>query len=150
MFRGNFEHTIDDKGRVSVPAKFRDEITATNDDRLVVTNFRWKSIHCLDGYPYRAWIRLEDRVRQRPQLDLLMQAFGQYYIGGARECEVDKQGRILLPQPLRAYAHLEHNVVFVGNGEKFQIWDLDAWRQSREEAEEMIFSNPAALKEIGL
>ena len=66
MFRGMFEHTIDEKGRVAIPARFREFLQATNDDRLVITNFSMSAVRCLDVYPCAAWLQLEERMRAKP------------------------------------------------------------------------------------
>ncbi len=84
MFRGRFAHGVDQKGRVSVPAKFRDLILASNDDRVMVTNFRSKQTPCLDVYPYAAWLRLEERMNQRPQFNPKVQAFTTYGTVGVK------------------------------------------------------------------
>jgi MraZ protein len=141
MFRGSFAHTVDPKGRVSVPAKFRDLIFASNDDRVVITNFRSESTPCLDVHPYPAWLRLEERMNQRPQFNPKVQAFTHYYISNAQECQVDKQGRILLPPLLRGYAQLGDTVMFTGVGSKFQVWDHQAWKQVFDRSESAIFED---------
>ena len=150
MFRGSFEHTVDDKGRVSVPAKFRDRITAANDDRVVITNFQFTTLRCLDVYPYPAWVRLEERVLQQPQFDLRVQHIYQYYFAEAQDQQLDKQGRILLPPTLREYANLRRDVVFVGQGEKFQIWDRDARKQVHSRAESAVFEDPNFFRDLGV
>ena len=142
MFRGRFAHGVDQKGRVSVPAKFRDLIFASNDDRVMVTNFRSKQTPCLDVYPYAAWLRLEERMNQRPQFNPKVQAFTTYYISNAQECSVDKQGRLLLPPLLREYAQLGDTAMVTGAGQKFQVWDQKAWQQVFAQAESMIFDDP--------
>lgn len=148
MFRGTFEHTIDGKGRLSVPAKFRDLLIASNDDRVVVTNFQAHSIPCLHVYPYPAWVRLEGSITQRPQLDPRLQHFQNYYIAGAQDCQLDKQGRILLPQGLRSYAKLDQAVTITGVGEKFCVWDRAAWKGVFAESEKTVFEDPSFLQEL--
>ena len=150
MFRGMFEYTIDDKGRVSVPSKYRDALLATNDDRVVITNFVLASVRCLDVYPYPAWIDLEERLRKRPQFDAKMMRFQNYYISGAHECQFDKQGRILLPPSLRDYAGLSREVTFTAAGEKFRIWDRAAWAKVFAESEQALLSDPDTLSDLGI
>lgn len=150
MFRGNFEHTVDDKGRLSVPAKFRDYIIASNDDRVVITNFQSKAVRCLDVYPYPAWVRLEERVLQRPQFDPRIQDFQHYYFAGAHDCQLDKQGRILLPPILREYGRLERTVMITGAGEKFRVWAREAWNQVFARAESALFEDASFFKELGI
>ncbi|HVN87752.1 MAG TPA: division/cell wall cluster transcriptional repressor MraZ [Candidatus Binatia bacterium] len=150
MFRGTFEHTIDDKGRVSVPAKYRDALLATNDDRVVITNFVLASVRCVDVYPYPAWLELENRLRQRPQFDAKVMQFQNYYVAGAHECQCDKQGRILLPPSLREYAQLDREVTFTAASEKFRIWNREAWAKVFADAEQGLMSNPETLSELGI
>jgi MraZ protein len=148
MFQGSFVHAVDPKGRVSVPAKFREVILGTKDDRLVVTNFREQSTPCLDVYPIAAWTRLQERMSQRPQFDRKVRTFTRYYIANAQECQVDRQGRMLLPPMLRAYAQLGDTVTFAGFNEKFQIWDRGNWARVFEESEKAIFEDPEFFTEF--
>ncbi len=150
MFRGTFEHTIDDKGRVSVPSRFREILLASNDDRVVITNFRLGQAPCLDVYPYAAWARLEEEFSARPQFDPLVIKFQNYYFAAAQDCVLDKQGRILLPTPLRDYARLKKDVAFTSALTKFRIWDRDLWRQVFGEAEEALMERPEALSGLRL
>src|SRR5262245_56629406 len=119
MFLGKFEHTIDEKGRVSVPARFREHLQATNDDRVVITNFFMGSTRCLDVYPYAAWVEVAQRVQAKPQFDRRVMRSQNYYFANAHDCILDKQGRILLPPSLREYAGLKRDVVFVSAAKKF-------------------------------
>lgn len=150
MFRGTFEHTVDDKGRVSVPARFREILQATDDDRVVITNFVIASVRCLDVYPYAAWVQLEERLRDKPQFDQRLLRFQNYYFAAAHDCLLDKQGRILLPPSLREYAALKRDVVFTSALEKFRIWDRDQWKQVFGEAEQAIMERPQELTELGI
>ncbi len=150
MFRGTFEHTVDDKGRVSVPARFREVLQATNDDRVVITNFFMGSVHCLDVYPHAAWLRLEEQLRAKPQFDQRVMRFQTYYFAAAHECTLDKQGRILLPPTLREYAGLKKDVVFTAALEKFRLWDREQWKQVFGEAEQAIMLRPEDLNELGI
>jgi MraZ protein len=148
MFRGTFEHTIDDKGRVSVPAKFRDALGAAGDDRVVLTNFFVDALRCLDVYPHAAWVQLEERLRARPQFNAKMMRFQNYYFAGAHECQLDKQGRILLPPTLRDYAALKRDVTLTAAGEKFRIWDREAWAKVFADAEQELMAKPDSLSEL--
>ena len=150
MFRGTFEHTVDDKGRVSVPARFREILQATDDDRVVITNFVIASVRCLDVYPYATWVQLEERLRDKPQFDQRLLRFQNYYFAAAHDCLLDKQGRILLPPSLREYAALKRDVVFTSALEKFRIWDRDQWKQVFGEAEQAIMERPQELTELGI
>ncbi len=149
MLRGICEHAIDSKGRLSVPAKFRDFILAGDDDRLVITNYHVNKRRCLHAYPYRFWLELEERVARLPQFQPATQAFQTYYIGAAHDCQLDKQGRILLPATLREYAGLDRVAVLVGATTKFAVWNPDTWREMKGESEELM-SDRALLASLGL
>ena len=150
MFRGKFEHTIDDKGRVSVPVRFREFLQATNDDRVVITNFFFDQARCLDVYPYASWVEMEDHLGAQSQFDPDAASFQLYYIGSAHDCVLDKQGRILLPPDLREHASLKRDVIFVSRLKKFQIWDKETWARVFGEAEQNLMKRPEVLKGLGI
>ena len=81
MFHGSYEHTIDPKGRISIPSKFRDVLVGKGDDRIMVTNFIVDGMRCLDVYPMDEWIKFEEEVRKRPKFDSRMVLFQNYYLG---------------------------------------------------------------------
>ncbi len=147
IFRGTFEHTIDDKGRVSVPLRFREVLQASNDDRVVITNFTMGTARCLHVYPQAVWARLEESMSARPQFDLKVMRFLAFYISRAHDCIIDKQGRILLPQLLRDYAGIKKDIVFASALAKFHIWDRDQWNQFLGEAEQGFVES---FSELGL
>ena len=128
-----------------MPAKWRDLISVGEIDRVMITNFRSGPTPCLDVYPYAAWLSMEERMSKRPQFHPKVQAFTEYYISNAQECQMDKQGRILLPPLLRTRARLVDAVIFTGAGPKFQIWDEKAWDEVHSRAETAIFTDPAAF-----
>jgi MraZ protein len=150
MFRGTFEHTIDDKGRVAIPVRFRETLQATNDDRLVITNFVVNSVRCLDVYPYAAWLQLEERLKAKPQFNQRVMQFQNYYFAAAHECILDKQGRVLLPPTLREYADLKRDVVFTSALEKFRLWDREQWKRVFGDAEQGIIDRPEDLNDLGI
>jgi MraZ protein len=150
MFRGSFEHTVDNKGRLSIPAKFREVLIGKGDDRIVITNFVVEQARCLDVYPLDEWLRFEDEVRKKPRFDRRMVSFQNYYLGGASECAVDKQGRILIPPLLREYAGLRRDVVLVSALDKFRVWDQETWKKVFAEAEEKLMQDPDFLGDLGL
>ena len=142
MFRGSFEHTVDEKGRVSIPAKFRDIVLGLQDDRLIATKFILHAHRCLDVYPQAAWEKFEEELRNKPRFDENFVKLENFYFSNAQDCAIDKQGRILLPPVLREYAGLKKEVVFTGAREKFRIWDKDTWQKFNEEAEDDLTQNP--------
>ena len=129
MFRGHFEHLVDDKGRVAIPARFREALSGLQEERLVVTKYAIRGVRCLDVYPLAAWRQLEVRLQSQKRFDPRLVSFRNYYVSGAHEYQLDGQGRILIPQHLREYAGLKRDVVFTGDIEKFRIWEKDAWQQ---------------------
>jgi len=150
MFRGSFEHTLDNKGRLSIPAKFREVLLGKGDERIVITNFVVEQARCLDVYPFDEWVRFEDEVRKKPRFDRRIIAFQNYYLGGASECAVDKQGRILIPPLLREYAGLKRDVALVSVLDKFRVWDKETWKKVFAEAEEKLMQDPDFLGDLGL
>ena len=141
MFRGCFEHTLDDKGRVSIPATFRKAL-GVQDDGLIVTKFIINSFHCLDVYPLAEWEALEQELTKKPRFDEIFHKIESFYLANAQECQVDKQGRILLPPHLRAYAGLDKDVMFAAALKKFRIWDKATWDRFNAESEQQFSQNP--------
>lgn len=124
MFRGRFEHNMTDKGRISVPSRFRDVLrNKYADEALIVTNFD----KCLTAYPVREWNKLEERIADFPQFKPEVISFLRYLMGGAVDCPLDGQGRILIPPILRKQAGLNKEVVIIGMLTRFEIWSKDTW-----------------------
>jgi MraZ protein len=130
MFRGRFDHTIDDKGRVSLPVKFR-EILRKYNDAIVITTFDG----CLYVYPHEEWIKVEEKVSELPSGSREMRDFLRSLLANATECTVDKQGRILVPNSLRPIANLIKDVVIAGRIKHFEIWDRERFTQTIEQAQ---------------
>ena len=150
MFRGRYDHTIDGKGRLSIPAKFREWLAANGENQLIVTNFIVDGMRCLDVYPMDEWIKFEEEVRKRPKFDSRMVLFQNYYLGGACECALDTHGRILIPPVLRKYADLKRDVALVSALEKFRIWDQSQiWNKVHGAAENKLMQDPDFLSDIG-
>lgn len=123
MFMGEYNHTIDAKGRLIVPAKFRE----TLGDNFIVT----KGLDgCLFVYPNDEWTRFEEKLKSLPLTNKNARQFTRFFLAGAAACEVDKQGRILLPQVLREFAGLEKDVVLVGVASRIEIWSKEHWDES--------------------
>ncbi|MBI3245385.1 MAG: division/cell wall cluster transcriptional repressor MraZ [Deltaproteobacteria bacterium] len=145
MFRGSFEHTVDEKGRVSIPSKFREILLKLEDERLIATKFILDSRRCLDVYPQAAWDTFEEDLKEKPRFEETFLKLESFYFSNAQDCVLDKQGRILLPPVLREYAGLKKEVVFAGAREKFRIWDKTVWQQINEEAEQFLVENPQSF-----
>jgi MraZ protein len=128
MFLGEFVHTIDEKGRLTIPAKFRADLASG----LVVT----RGIdRCLAIYPLEEWGRLAERVSALPMTDRRARAFRRLVFANASDAVPDKQGRMLIPPRLREYASLDGEVVVTGLDTYVEVWNLDAWADERERVE---------------
>lgn len=131
MFRGSFTVNLDAKGRLAIPAKYRERLQSTCESRLVVTLDRDR---CLLLYPEPEWEVIERKLAALPSFEMQSRKIQRLYVGNAHDVEIDAQGRILLPQKLREFASLDKRVVVVGQGAKFEIWDELAWDQRNEAA----------------
>ena len=126
MFLGEYEHSVDAKGRIAVPAKFRPQLEAG----LVVTRGFER---CLQVYPMEAWGVLAERVSSLSLGDANARRLSRHLFASAFDTELDKQGRILLPATLRGYAEITDGAVVAGMNTFFEIWSTDAWAATREE-----------------
>ena len=123
MFMGEYNHSIDQKGRLIVPSKFREQLG----NEFVVT----KGLDgCLFVYSNEEWQRIEEKFREIPLTTKDARKFSRFFFAGAATCEVDKQGRILLPSNLREYAAIEKEVVSVGVLSRVEIWSKDRWSEN--------------------
>jgi len=145
MFRGQYEHAIDEKGRTSLPARFRDGLAAQGDIRLIVTKALFDP--CLHAYPLRAWEELEAKIAALPQFDPNVVAFRRRYLSAAVECELDKQGRILVPPALRDHAGLVKEVLWAGMGVTAELWSRERWEKAQLMSETELASFKAAIAE---
>lgn len=125
MFRGIHRLSLDNKGRLSVPAVYRQRLLEAGDGQMVLTIDR---DHCLLLYPLNVWEDIERKLIQLSSTNKRARALKRLLLGHAEECCLDAGGRILLPGPLREFADLEKRVVLVGQGNKFEIWNEQAWR----------------------
>ena len=123
MFMGEYNHTIDAKGRLIIPAKFRELLG----EEFVLT----KGLDgCLSVYPMDEWKAFEEKLRALPLTNKNARTFSRFFVAGATMCELDKQGRILVPQALREFAGLEKEVVITGNLNKVEIWSREKWSEN--------------------
>ena len=123
MFRGYSYHTIDNKGRIIIPARFRDIIRLNGGDSVMVSRMD----NCLVGFPFNEWRKIETKILVMAEKNDNMRRFRRVFIGGAFECSCDKQDRILVPPSLRQYAQLEKEIVLVGVLDHFEIWSRDSY-----------------------
>lgn len=147
MFRGRYEHTIDAKGRTSLPARYRDVLSSLGERRIILTS---ALDPCLVAYTSPEWMAFEERLAKLPQFDRAVQKLKRIYVSGAVECEVDDSGRILIPSTLRDYGALKKNVVWAGSGKYAELWDVELWKQHFEATEEERAEIGARLAELGL
>jgi transcriptional regulator MraZ len=124
-FSGKYYYTIDPKGRIIIPAPFRETITSNYNPKLYVVNAAFDK--CLHIFPQEEWNRLEEKVRQLPRMHEEVRFFMRRVIASAQEVEMDKQGRILIPAAHRADAGLNSDIVMVGLIEKIELWDKKEW-----------------------
>ena len=130
MFRGQFTHTIDAKGRVSLPARFRDALLAGGDARFIFTPALFDP--CLHLYSMRAWEELEDKISALPSFDPNIVRFRRLYVSAAIECELDKAGRVLVPPALREKVSLARDVLWAGMGRTVELWSKEKWEAELE------------------
>lgn len=146
MFRGRFEHTIDVKGRTSIPSRFREIMVTNYDERLMITNFDG----CLWAYPMAEWLVIENKVAALPQFKEEVKALQRFFISAATETPIDKQGRIIIPPTLRDYAGLDKDLVLVGMTKRIEIWAKDRWLAEFEKSQQSINSKAINLSDLGL
>jgi MraZ protein len=132
MFRGRYEYTIDSKGRISIPSKFREVLNRQHDDRLIITNYD----HCLVAFPYQEWSLIEEKVKNLSMVGKDSRAFLRFFYSSGIDCTIDRQGRLLIPQSLRDYANLQKDVVLVGEGKKIEIWNKERWEEEFRKSQE--------------
>ncbi len=144
MFRGRYEHTIDAKGRLSIPSKFREILAAEYDNRLVITTYDG----CLLVYPNTEWKKLEDEIAKLPQFNKDTRAFLRFFYSSAADCPIDKLGRVLIPQTLKNAAKLEKDIVILGTFKRMEIWSKYEWSSREGEASSDEIGN--MLERLGL
>jgi transcriptional regulator MraZ len=149
VFSGRFDHAIDEKGRVSIPSRFREVLARDGHDRLYITNFVSNRERCLELYPPSEWMRLVGKLKQKTSFDPAVQLFQTFYIGGAHEVQVDKQGRILIPPKLREFAALARDVTFSAMTDHFQLWDKPTLEKILKTIEKN-FHDPKFLERLNL
>ena len=143
MFLGEYQHCLDNKGRITVPARFREELGET----FIVT----KGLdNCLFVYSLSEWKTVEDNLKTLPFTRGDVRAFVRFFFSGACECETDKQGRILLPLSLREYAHIDKDVVIIGVGTRVEVWAQEYWEEYSKQAGASYEEISEKLVELGI
>ena len=143
MLVGEYRHNVDTKGRISVPSKFRDDLGQS----FVVT----KGLdNCLFAYSKEEWKNLESKLNTLPLTNLEARAFKRFFFSGAAECEVDKQGRVNIPQSLRDYAKLQKDVVIVGLSNRAEIWNNNQWDKYNGQNSDDITKLESQMSKLGI
>ena len=149
-FRGHSEHSLDPKGRLSIPARFRDVLRDEySSDTLIVTHW----MKCLKAYPVPVWEQAEEKMIQRLEEGNVEPKFARlvrYLIAGVNECPLDRQGRILLPPALREEIGLTKEVMLNGMLKNFEIWDKGAWQEEALSAQEAFEEFNDGLAMLGM
>lgn len=143
MLMGEFLHTVDPKGRLILPAKFREELG----EAFIIT----KGLdNCLFVYGKQEWALLEAKLKQLPMAKPEVRAFARFFFGGAAEVECDKQGRVLLPLNLREHASLDKDVVVLGVSNRAEIWSKSLWDSYNEQISPTVEEMTASLVDLGI
>ena len=146
MLIGEYEHSLDVKGRLILPAKLREDIK----EKFIIT----KGLDgCLFGFSQSEWENFEEKLKTLPLTNKNARDFVRFFLSGAIEAEVDKQGRFLIPLNLREYASLEKDAVVTGVGTRIEIWDRDKWKKYNSEenlSADQIAENMATLGLLGI
>jgi MraZ protein len=124
-FSGKYYYAVDPKGRIIIPAPFREIVASNYSSKLYITNAPFDK--CLYIYPMEEWNKLQEQVRTKPRSDEAIRFFLRRVIASAVETEMDKQGRILVPAALREDANINSNVVMAGQIERIELWDRNEW-----------------------
>ena len=123
MFMGEYNHTIDAKGRLIIPSKFREALG----NEFVLT----KGLDgCLFVFPMKEWEAFEEKLRSLPLIDKNARKFSRFFLAGASTCELDKQGRILVPGTLREFAQMDKEVVLTGMLDRIEVWSKEQWLEN--------------------
>jgi len=144
-FEGRSRHTLDEKGRLAIPARFREILKRKSDSFLVVTNLN----DCLVAFARDNWQTIKEKAVNLPLFDSAANIYIRYFISGAIECPL-KQGRILIPSNLRELAELNKEVVLVGHLTRFEIWDKTKWEKEFEKDKKAFQGISQSLSDMGI
>jgi len=125
-FIGHHSYSLDSKGRVSIPSDFREVLTERYDERLVLMKHYDR---CLVAYPLEEWQKLDEKISALPASDPMVTRYLRQFYSSAKVCELDKQGRVLVPSTLKSHAGLSRDVILIGMSNKIEIWDPDEWKK---------------------
>ncbi|MDR7074465.1 MraZ protein [Fictibacillus barbaricus] len=143
MFMGEYQHSIDEKGRMIIPSKFRDELGS----EFVLTR---GLDQCVFGYPLNEWKVIEDKLKTLPFTKKDARAFTRFFFSGAAECQLDKQGRVNIASTLRDYAKLEKDCVVIGVSNRIEIWSKSIWEEYFSKSEDSFGEIAESLMDFDL
>lgn len=143
MFLGEYQHSLDAKGRITIPSKFREQLG----DKFVVT----KGLeNCIFLYSLTEWQSIENKLRTLPFTRADVRSFARFFFSGASELEIDKQGRSVLPANLREYALIDKDLIIIGVGSRAEIWAVENWEKYIQGAEASYEEIAASLVDLGI
>ncbi|HZJ85125.1 MAG TPA: division/cell wall cluster transcriptional repressor MraZ [Syntrophomonadaceae bacterium] len=143
MFLGEHQHSLDTKGRITIPSKFRNELG----DKFVAT----KGLdNCIFLYPLSEWQEIEDKLNKLPVSRADVRSFVRFFFSGAAELEIDKQGRTVIPMNLREYAEIERDTVIIGVGSRIEVWSTGKWAEYNETASSSFEEIAENLVDLGI
>jgi len=152
MFRGITHLNVDTKGRLAMPSRYRDVINLESESQMVVTVDH--ADRCLLVYPMKDWINVEEQLMKLSNMNKRARNVQRMILGHASDCQLDKQGRILIPAPLREYAGIEKETVLMGQVNKFELWSAEAWAAQADlmitEAQAGDFDADEALSQVSI
>jgi MraZ protein len=146
VFRGQYHHNIDEKGRIIFPSKFRDIFAEEYDNRMVITN--WDQY--LMVFPYDERLVIEEKVAHQSKLRKEVRSFQRFFMSGAVDCNLDGQGRVLIPPTLREYAKLEKDIVLAGMLKVIEIWSKDRFEEEMKKAGSEIDKCTNFIADLGI
>lgn len=149
-FRGNFDHNLDLKGRVSMPSSFREVLFSQDSQAVVLTNYISDGARCLEGFGLQDWQSFEEKLREKSRFSSKLQKLENFYLSRASECPIDGSGRIIIPNHLRQYAGIERDVTFTSSIHGFRIWDTRVWNMIFNEAEAALINNPDLFADVDI
>ena len=145
MFRGRSRHSLDSKGRLAIPARFKEALEQRPDTSVVLTNHD----KCLWAFTWDDWRLIEEKAANLPQFDKAVNIYLRYFISGAVECPL-RRGRITIPLDLREVAGLDKEVVLVGELKRFEIWDRERWEEEFRLARDTFADISQSLTGLGI
>jgi MraZ protein len=149
-FRGNSVHTLDDKGRISLPSEFRRVVGGRQQASVVLTNYISEGSRCIEGFAIDVWEDFERKLRDKSRFSSKLQRLENFYLSRASECALDSNGRVLVPAYLRSYAGLEREVVFTASIHGFRMWDKRVWDVIFSASEQALLENPDLFADIDI